>query len=223
MEAIDNEQIDKLLEDIASIKEVINRNRPVIQQVVNLAHFRLLMLLSGASVIFFSLFYHFLDQYYGDYSTVPLKLKWGFYTGIAVVAVVLSIMKQRLYLSSIKKIDPSLTLSWWFKEIFSTGFAHIYFSSILTNIFLIIIFIVKDIPFYIVPLLSIWIGLLGISGAMLRIRYTLVMGYWFLITGLLLLIFNTVPLFIALIITFGTGFLIMAVLGYREHRSKKAE
>ena len=55
MKTKDNEQLEKLLEDIASVKEVINRNKPIIQQVVNPAHFRLLMLLFGLGISFFSL------------------------------------------------------------------------------------------------------------------------------------------------------------------------
>jgi len=223
MKTIDNEQVEKLLEDIASIKEVINRNKPIIQQVMNLTHFRLLSLLFGISVTFFSMLFYFLMHHYGDYSAIPINLKWIIYITIALVTIFLSIMKQLLYLSSIKKIDKSLTLCWLFEEIFSNQFVHIYLSSIFLNLFLTVYYFIKGIPYFIVPTISISIGLMSIAGAMLHIKHSLVMGYWFFVTGICLIIFNTIPAPIAVSITFGAGFLITAVLGYMNQESEKVD
>ena len=223
MKTIDNEQVERLLEDIASIKEVINRNKPIIQQVINLTHFRLLMLLSGISIIVFSLLFYFFMDFYGGYSAIPVSMKWILYVAIALVTIALSIMKQFIYLSSLKKIDKTLTLSWFFKEIFSNQFVHIYFSGIFLNLFLITYYITQSIPYFIIPTISIWIGLLCIAGAMLHIKYSLVMGYWFFLTGIGLIIINTIPASIAVLISFGAGFLIMAVLGYMDQGSGKVE
>ena len=223
MKTIDNEQVEKLLEDIASIKEVINRNKPIFQQVVALTNFRLLSLLSGISVIIFSILFYFLIYLYGSHSAIPGKYKWTIYIAIAVITLVLSIMKQRIYLSSVKKMDKSLTLCWFYKELFSNEFAHLYFSSIFLIVFLIVFYITNDIAYFIIPSVSIFIGLLGISGAMLHIKHALVMGYWFFITGIFFIIFKTIPASIAVLITFGLGFLLMAVLGYMDKNSGKVD
>jgi MFS family permease len=223
MKTIDNEQVEKLLEDIASIKEVINRNKPIIQQVFNLTNFRLLALLSGISVIVFSLLFYFLIIHYGEYSAIPVKFKWSIYFAISLITILVSIMKQRLYLRSLKKIDKSCTLCWMFKEIFSNQFVHIYLSSIFLSLFLTTFFIIKGIPYFIIATISIWIGLFYIAGAMLHIRHSLVMGYWFFLTGIGILIFNTIPASLAVLITFGAGFLILAMLGYIDQESRKAE
>jgi MFS family permease len=223
MKTIDNEQVEKLLEDIASIKEVINRNKPIIQQVFNLTNFRLLALLSGISVIVFSLLFYFLIIHYGEYSAIPVKFKWSIYFAISLITILVSIMKQRLYLRSLKKIDKSFTLCWMFKEIFSNQFVHIYLSSIFLSLFLTTFFIIKGIPYFIIATISIWIGLFYIAGAMLHIRHSLVMGYWFFLTGIGILIFNTIPASLAVLITFGAGFLILAMLGYIDQESRKAE
>jgi hypothetical protein len=53
MSTVTENKIDKLLEDISSIKTVINRNKPLLQQVLNPAQFRRLGLLAGISIIFF--------------------------------------------------------------------------------------------------------------------------------------------------------------------------
>ena len=223
MKTIDNDQVEKLLEDIASIKEVINRNEPIIQQVINLSHFRLLSLLSGIGVTVFSLLFYFLINIFGTHSAIPSTLKWIIYTAIIVITVVLTVMKQRLYLSSLKKIDSTLTLSWLFRELFSNRFVHIYLSSIFLNIFLIFFFIYKGIPYFIIPSIALWIGLFGIAGTMLYIKHSLLTGYWFFITGIGLLVINTIPASIAVFISFGLGFIFLGILGYIDQKTRKAD
>ena len=223
MKTIDNKQVEKLLEDIASIKEVINKNKPILQQVADLTHFRLLSLLSAISVAIFSILFYFLLNIYGSHNAIPGKYKWIIYIVMAVIYLALAIMKQRLYLSSVKKLDKNLTLRWLYKELFSSGFAHLYFSSIFLIVLLVVFYITNDIAYFIIPSLSIFIGLLSISGAMLHLKHALVMGYWFFITGIFFIIFNTIPASIAVLITFGLGFLLMSVLGYMEKDSGKVE
>ncbi len=223
MKTIDNEQVEKLLEDIASVKEVINRNKSIIQQVANPVHFRLLMLLFGIGISFFSLLLYFLINNYGSHSAIPLNLKWIVYTAMGIVNLILSIMKQGLYRSSVKKIDSSLTLSWFYKELFSDRFIHIYLSSIFLILFLIMFYIYKGIPYFIIPSIAIWLGLLGMAASMLHTKYALVTGYWFFITGILLLIFNTIPVTVAVFLSFGIGFTISGILGYIDQKSGKVE
>lgn len=223
MGTINNEQVERLIEDIASIKQVINKNKPIIQQVINLAHFRLLMLLSGIAVSVFSISFYILFAVYHTHSAIPADIKWIIYTAIVLVTIVLSVMKQRIYLSSLKKIDSALTLSWWFRELFANRFVHIYLSGIFLNIFLVFYFIDKGVPYFIIPTTAIWIGLFGIAGAMFYIKYSLVMGYWFFITGTGLIIINKIPPSIAVFISFGIGFILLGILGYIDRKPGKAE
>ena len=53
MDSIDNRQIENLLEDIASIKSVINKNKPLIHQILMPRHFRFFHLIAGISVFIF--------------------------------------------------------------------------------------------------------------------------------------------------------------------------
>jgi hypothetical protein len=55
MNPMDNERIDKLLEDISTIRSAIDRNKPLLQQVMMPTHFRLLGLIAGLSIICFTL------------------------------------------------------------------------------------------------------------------------------------------------------------------------
>jgi hypothetical protein len=138
-------------------------------------------------------------------------------------AALLQIMKQRSYLKSVREIDRTLTLRWWFKELFSHRYVHILVSITVLIVFLCIFFIVQGIPYFIIPAISICFGLLGIASAILDIRHSLVMGYWFLITGIGTIIFNSIPSPIALSISIGCGFLMVSILEYRDTKTGKAD
>jgi hypothetical protein len=76
METINGGQIEKLLEDISSIKSVINKNKPLLQQVLNPAYFRLFTLLAAISIIGFCLLIYFLMQHYGNFSSIPRTTRY---------------------------------------------------------------------------------------------------------------------------------------------------
>ncbi len=223
MKTIDNEQAEKLLEDIASIKKVINKNKSIFQQVVDPTHFRLLSLLFGAGISFFSIMIYFLINSYGSHSAIPQNIKWIVYTAIGVITIILSFMKQRLYRSSVKKIDSNLTLGWLYKELFADRFIYLYLSNIFLIIFLIAFFSYKGIPGYITPAITIWFGIFGFAGAMLHIKHSIVMGYWFFITGIGLTVCNSIHPAIAVFISLGIGFILMGITGYIDPKSAKAE
>ena len=235
MKTIDNEQVEKVLEDIASIKEVINIDYSIIRQFLSFTHYRLISLVFGISIIGFSMLFYFLMDYYGNYGAIPAKLKWIIYTAIAIDAGFLMIMVLRYFSRSFKKvvvkIDQNLTLMEWFKTA-SPGWVkkfspdwynHVILSTSFLFFFLIVFFIIKGIPYYIIPTYSIFYGLVGFFNVSLGIKHSLIMGYWLFITGICLLIFNTIPAPIALSISIGVGSLIMAVLGYMYPESGKED
>jgi hypothetical protein len=225
MKTIDNEQIERVLEDIASIKEVINFDYSIIRQVFAFAHFRRLSLLVGISIIGFSMLFYFLMGYYGNYGAIPVKLKWSIYIAIAIDAVILQIMKIRLFSGLLKKSDQNLTLSRSFKSFFkkspSDPSKHFFSSTIFLFYFLIVFFIIRGIPYYIIPACSIFCGLVGFFMVILGLKHYLIWGYWSFVTGICLLIFNTIPAPIAVSITLGVGGLISAVFGYMDQKSGK--
>ena len=83
MKTISDDQVERLLEDISEIKSVINRNKPVLQQVFNPGRYRLLSFLVGLSYIGFSLLIFFLMRHYGSFVAIPATLRIIIYVGIA--------------------------------------------------------------------------------------------------------------------------------------------
>jgi len=91
-------------------------------------------------------------------------------------------------------------------------------------IFISIYFINKSVPYYIVPAGAIGIGLLyNFIGSLTDIRPYLIVGYWFLITGMGVLIFSHIPVPISISITFGCGLLIFSALGRLVAGANKEE
>lgn len=224
MDIINGGQIDKLLEDISSIKNVITKNKPLLQQVLNPAHFRLFTLLAAISVIGFSMLIFFLMQHYGSFSSIPRTTRYVIFAAMAADFVFMQILKRRTFLKTGKRIDPTFTIGRLLKEFFTDRIAHVYVPMMVLIIYLTIYFINKNVPYYIVPAGSIGIGLLyNFIGSLTEIRQYLIVGYWFLITGMGVLIFNSIPVPISISITFGCGLLIFSTLGCLSARADKEE
>jgi hypothetical protein len=187
-------------------------------------HFRLFTFLAGISVIGFALLIFFLMQHYGSFSSIPRTARYIIFAAMAADWILLQFMKRRTFLTSGKRIDPTFTIGRLLKEFFTYRIAHVYVPMMVLIIFLSIYFIYENVPYYIVPAGSIGIGLLyNFIGSFIEIRQYLILGYWFLITGVAFIIFNNIPAPISLSITFGCGLLIFSALGRFSVRADKEE
>ena len=221
MGPINSDQIDRFLEDISTIKTVINRNRSVLRQLFNPAPFRWFVLMVGLSTIGFSMLIFFLAKHFGSFGSIPGTLKTIIYITIAVCAVFMQLWKGRAYSASAKQINPDFTLGWAFKTFYSNKIAHIYISHVALILFLSIFFIIRHIPYFIIPTFSIGIALLAISfGVILQVKYSLHIGYWCLFSGICTIVFSSIPAPFAVVLTFGCCMLILAFLGFQSSRSQ---
>jgi len=213
---IDDQQIDKLLEDIASIKAVINRNRTLIQQILLPRHFRLFSLVAGISILIFSFLFYFLMEHFGNYGSIPGNVKTILFGAMILDWMLLVFLKYSRWGASLLKINRSYTLSRALEEFFSYRIIHTYLP--LTGVMIILCVFLADIDaYYMIPAIAIGSGLLyNFIGSITEIRQWLVTGYWFLITGVATLFLNSIPSMIALAITMGCGCLLFAIVPSRE-------
>ena len=105
MKTIDNVQVEKALEDIVSIKKIINRNKPIFQQLLDFTHYRLVIMLAGISVIVYSMLFYFLMGYYGSYEAIPGKSIFFIYITIFIDLFFIAILEYRCYVNSLKIIN----------------------------------------------------------------------------------------------------------------------
>lgn len=221
MNSISNQEADRLLEDIASIKQVINRNKPVLKRLFNLAPFRWFLLTVSLVIIGFSLLILLLVQNFGSYSSIPGTVKIIYFVAMAVFAVILQVWKGGAYLASAKRINRNFTLGWAFKEFYSSSISQIYILFVGLMIFFTVFFIIKNSPYFIIPVFSICVALISICyGVILQFRYGLIVGYWFLLTGICTIVFNSIPAPVAIIMTMGCGMLLFTYWAFKVSGSK---
>jgi hypothetical protein len=215
MNTVTENNIDKLLEDISSIKTVINRNKPLLQRLLHPARLCMFFLLVGLNLIAVCLVLFFLIQHYGDFTAIPKSGRGIIYTALAVNVILIQIFKRRVFLSYAQKIDPKLTLLGILKEIFTFRIIHVYVPIVALVILLGFYFAHHKIGYYIVPAISIGVGLLyNCIGSIIDIRQYLIFGYWTLVTGMLTILYPVVPALIVLAVSIGGGMLLMSLSGF---------
>ena len=215
MNAMTDSQVDKLLRDISSIKATISQNRHVIRLILLPAHFRLLYLLVGLSVIGFSLAFHLLMRHHGSFAAIPAITKTAVYTAIVMDWIILGWIKWLKLADSLSKIDKRFTVPFFLQEFFSFRIVHVYFPLLTLIICICIIFVQHNANFYVIPTIAAGIGLVhNFIGSVTQLRQWLISGYWFLATGLFLLGAGPMYAPLAVSLSLGVGCLLLAVSGW---------
>jgi hypothetical protein len=212
MVTANDKQIDQLIEDISSIKSCINKNKPVLRQILLPAHFRLLSLILGISIIIFSMFFHYFINRYGSYGLIPGYIRGILFGVIMVDWVFLVILKYSNWLKSILEIDYRYTFGRAMKEFFSFRIIHVYVPLTVLAVFLCVYLSKQNSAYYIIPTISIATGLMyNFLGSIIGVKQYLLAGYWLLVTGLGVLLFNFIPGPVAVSISMGCGMLLFAL------------
>ncbi len=212
MSTIDNEQLEKLLEDVSSIKQAISKNKSTFRLLLLPRHYRLLSFLAGIIIILYSAIYYNFVYYFGSYNLIPDGVKNICYCVIAVTWALLAFLKFYKLENSLSKVDKKFSLSRILFEFFSFRIIHIYIPLIAILIVFIVHFANNDLSYYIVPSISIIFGVLyNILGAMVEIKQYLITGYWMVFTGIIAVVYTPVSGPIILAVSLGIGMLLFAI------------
>lgn len=215
MATIDDQQIERMLEDIASIKTVVNRNRPILNQILLPGHFRFFSLIAGVSIVGFALAFFFLIGRYGSYAEIPIDIKSALHALIVLDWLFLAFLKWSRWGKGLLRIDRRFTLWRALEELFSFRIVHVYLP--LTGVMVLLcVFLAHQNAYYIIPTISIFCGLMyNFIGVITELRQWLLPGYWFLLTGSLFFI-GPISAPLAIAISLGGGNLIFAAIANRE-------
>ena len=215
MNTVSEKNIDKLLEDISSIKTVINRNQPLLQRLLHPARLRLFFLVVGLNLIAVCLVIFYVIQHYGYFTAIPAEWRTVIWGSLLVDLFFIQVFKRRVFLSSAHKIDPKLTIMGILKEFFTSQIMHVYVPIVVLMFIFGFYFGQYRIPYYIIPTISIGIGLLyNCVGSILNLRQYLLFGYWTLVTGVLAILFPVAHTLIVLAVSIGGGMLLMSISGF---------
>ncbi|MCP4752967.1 MAG: hypothetical protein GY866_18930 [Proteobacteria bacterium] len=213
MSTVNKEQIDKLMGDIASIKSVISKNRPLLKQLLLPVHFRIVSLAAGVSIVVFSLVLYFLIDAYGGYSAIPVGLRNGILVLIVAVYLLMGLLKRFFWVRSLKRIDRTFTFRQLVRELSTFSIYHTWIPIIVLTFFFILYLAFNDGARYIVPAAAFGLGLIYNSiGSSTDLKQYLVIGYWLLVTGALPILFGSFSALLALAVSIGGSQLIFVVI-----------
>jgi hypothetical protein len=219
MDALSREQIDQLAEDISFVKKAIEKNTSILQRIDFRSSLRLVSLVSGLSVFLFCGAFHLLIKKYEAFSEIPTPIKAVLFSAIALIAMVLGVLKNTGILKSARSANPGISLSRILKEYYSTRMYHHFIPTGLVVIFSCAYAVYTGHPGLIIPFFSIGAGLIYNSlSTFLRIDEFLFISYWFILTGFIVLVFNTISPLLALCLTMGCGLLLLSAIWYLPHK-----
>lgn len=223
MTQITEQQVKQLFEDITYVRQAIQKNTSIIQQMDFHSSLRLLSVTSGSAILLFSGLFYLLINHFGSYCAIPQMVRYGIYTAIAIITLLLGLMKQTLVLRSARKVQPNISLFKLAKEYYSLRVYHMYVPLFLCAAFLTGYCIYGNNSHYIIPIVSLALGFYYIQfGTLLRFNEALIAGYWMIISGSVVTLYNSLSPMFSLPLTLGIG-LILFGLGLYIHPEPSAE
>ncbi len=224
MVKISADQVDKLLEDISSIKSVLSKNKPVLKQLLLPTHFRVISFISGASIIVLAAVYYYLLLRYDYYYGIPEGIRQLLIGIIAAIYILTVVLKRILWVRSVKRLDKRYTFGAIVKIIYTHQLVHIWVPILTTIIFFTGYFAYMDQERYIIPTISIGLGILYNSiGGMTRLWQYLIIGYWFIVTGVMTVVFAEVSALVFLALSPGCGLLFFAFMSGESDQDNVGE
>jgi hypothetical protein len=215
MENLSREQIDQLAQDISFVKKAIEKNASILNRIDFRSSLRLTILLSAISIFLFCGAFQILIRHFGCFTAIPTTYKVIGICAIALDFVLLGIIKNTGVLKSARNVEPGMTWLRLIKEYYSARMYHHFIPTGLVLLFACIYAAYHGQSRMIIPILSIGAGLLyNTFHSWLRIDEFLVMAYWFIISGCIIIVFNPVPFFLSLASTLGCGLLLLTIIWY---------
>ncbi len=208
-----NQQLTEMMEEIQSIKSIINQKKPVLHVLLHPKHLKLFMLLTGVGVSVLSLAYYYLEQRYGVFRASPESIRQVFKGLVIAIGTALFALLFILWSRSIKKNGGKLAGEHVMSALFSFRVINLLLPVRFLAFVLILYCIDKETYYYIIPILSIAIGLqFNFLGCMTETKNYVVSGYWFILTAIIVFLFTSIPASLAVLISLGCGSLLFGIL-----------
>jgi hypothetical protein len=224
MDAISREQVDKLAEDISFVKKAIEKNSSILRLIDFKRSLRPVVLLSALSVFFFCGLFYMLIRHFGGFAAIPSSLKAIAFCAIALDGSALGIFKNVGMLKSARAYNPEISLFRLIREYYSARMYHNFIPTGFVVAFACIYAAATGNSRFIIPLLSIGAGLLYNSfDTFLRLDEFLWTGYWLVVTGCILVVYNSVSPLLGLCLTLGGGLLLLSAIWYMPFQKNRVQ
>jgi hypothetical protein len=221
MDAISRDQIDQLAQDISFVKKAIEKNSSILNQIDFRSSLRLTVLLSAVSIFLFCGLLHLLSRHFGGFTLIPASIKALVFCAAALDLMLLGILKNAGVLKSARTYDPGISLFRLMREYYSGRMYNHFIPTGIVLFFACIYAWKTGHACLLIPFVSIGAGLLyNTFNTFLRIDEFLILGYWFIVTGGILVVFNSISPLLELLLTLGCGMLLLSAIWYLPKKNR---
>jgi hypothetical protein len=223
METPTREQLDQLTQDISFVRKAIEKNASILNRIDFRSSLRLTILLSAISIFLFCGVFQILVRHFGSFPAIPASIKVIGVCALVLDFALLGILKNFGILKSARAFDPGISLFRLVKEYHSARMYHHFVPTGFVLLFACIFAASHGQYHLIIPMVAIGVGLLYNNfHSWLRMDEFLVMAYWFIVSGCVIILFNPVPHLLSLSCTLGCGLLLLSIIWYLPQK-KRAE
>lgn len=207
---MEDRDIRDIMEELRIIKDMVYRDKEVVDRFVLSKAVRYLSLVFGVLILLV-----FWGIYWAKVS--GFRLDEGVVTYIVVVGlVVASIVGGIVKLLSWKVIDPSLSPNSFIYRILGVGALKLFVVVLVTVVFLSIYFALSGLSHYLLPVIGVGVGTLYLVYGTLFYNSELeLLAYYIILTSLMSILFisyRNVEVFLWAGIVFGLGFILFFIL-----------
>lgn len=203
--------IQKLIEDLQLVKSAVVRSNSIFRFINVSQAMALVGLWGGIGIAVLAGFSYFLTVYYGEFAAAPPVLQVIFYIVLALFWVAVGVFKIKLILKHARKTYQDITVLRLLSDVYTPQSVSLLVPFALAAVGLLAFLLSRDMTLYIVPVISMLLGLIYISFVnVFYFKEMLVAGNWLLITGLVTLFYaERLPPSLAVIITFACSFVLL--------------
>ncbi len=224
MVKLENSKLDRLLDDISMMKDAINKNKSILSKVLHPIYFRIVSFYATIIFTVFPIILYYIKTYFGSYYAIPTIIWTIFLTLIAINILIMSFIKIKNFKKAFHNVHENFSIKKLIYEVVAAHAIHIYIPIILILAFLLTYFIIIKNVLFILPTLCFGFGLIfNIIGNITNLKQYLLMGYWFILSGIFIILLPAISFIVLIPIVFGGGFLLFALSSFKCKFSKNTE
>jgi uncharacterized protein with PQ loop repeat len=211
------DETQKLVEDLRVVKNAVARSNNIFRFIDVSRAMALVGLWGGLTIAVLAGVVYYLTSRFGTYAEVPLSYRLALYISIGSFGSTAGIVKVLLLLTQARKTYRDITTLQLLRQVIiaicSSQSIYLIVSFASATVGVLVFLIVRDLELYIVPAVSLLLGLLYVAFVnVFYLKEMFVAGGWLVATGLITLFYaERIPSSLAVIITFACGFCLLYV------------
>lgn len=222
MENSKETQLADMMDNIKEMRRAMDTSTHAFRHIYRARNLRLLFLVAGCVVLFFSLTYQVLLLIYDYNIFIPGNVKTIYWALFFLSWLMLIGLRTHLTLKAGRELDKNLSL--W-------GLIKLVLSSRIWLAVVPVLMVLWILPFkifhywpnnYYVPYIAIVFGImLNMIGVGIRVVEYSISGYWLIITGLIGIFLVVMPIHIAFVVNFAPACFLFAFIAYISGKRSK--